>query len=93
MAEELSSGQDTSRGELFVTPVPVSARAGLGFALGAPIWSTSKGRRPPLDPSGTGDTTTLPMPSPIGIAVPRKSGGFAPPSRRLHAIDTVAERS
>jgi len=60
----------------------VDARARLGEG---PVWDARSGRLIWVDIEGaalhsthpeTGKTTTLPMPSPIGIAVPRQSGGF-----------------
>ena len=60
----------------------VDARARLGEG---PVWDARSGRLIWVDIEGaalhsthpeTGETTTLPMPSPIGIAVPRQSGGF-----------------
>jgi sugar lactone lactonase YvrE len=60
----------------------VDARARLGEG---PVWDARTGRLIWVDIEGaalhsthpeTGETTTLPMPMPIGIAVPRQSGGF-----------------
>lgn len=60
----------------------VDARAQLGEG---PVWDVRSGRLIWVDIEGaalhsthpeTGETTTLPMPMPIGIAVPRQSGGF-----------------
>jgi sugar lactone lactonase YvrE len=60
----------------------VDARARLGEG---PVWDARSGRLIWVDIEGaalhsthpeTGETTTLPMPMPIGIAVPRQSGGF-----------------
>jgi sugar lactone lactonase YvrE len=60
----------------------VDARARLGEG---PVWDARSGRLIWVDIEGaalhsthpeTGETTTMPMPSPIGIAVPRQSGGF-----------------
>ena len=73
----------------------VDARARLGEG---PVWDARSGRLIWVDIEGaalhsthpeTGETTTLPMPSPIGIAVPRQSGGFvAALEDGFHAIDT-----
>jgi sugar lactone lactonase YvrE len=72
----------------------VDARARLGEG---PVWDARSGRLIWVDIEGaalhsthpeTGDTTTQPMPSPIGIAVPRQSGGFvAALEDGFHAID------
>lgn len=73
----------------------VDARARLGEG---PVWDARTGRLIWVDIEGaalhsthpaTGETTTLPMPMPIGIAVPRQSGGFvAALEDGFYAIDT-----
>ncbi|HEX5823530.1 MAG TPA: SMP-30/gluconolactonase/LRE family protein [Candidatus Limnocylindrales bacterium] len=72
----------------------VDARARLGEG---PVWDARTGRLVWVDIEGrallstdpaSGATTTLPMPLPIGIAVPRRSGGFvAALEDGFHAID------
>jgi sugar lactone lactonase YvrE len=73
----------------------VDARAQLGEG---PVWDARSGRLIWVDIEGealhsthpeSGETTTLPMPMPIGIAVPRQSGGFvAALEDGFYAIDT-----
>jgi sugar lactone lactonase YvrE len=73
----------------------VDAQARLGEG---PVWDERSGRLMWVDIEGpalhftdpaTGTTTTQPMPMPIGIAVPRRSGGFmAALEDGFHAIDT-----
>jgi sugar lactone lactonase YvrE len=73
----------------------VDAQARLGEG---PVWDERSGRLVWVDIEGpalhftdpaTGATTTQPMPMPIGIAVPRRSGGFmAALEDGFHAIDT-----
>jgi len=73
----------------------VDARARLGEG---PVWDARSGRLIWVDIEGaalhsthpkTGETTTQPMPSPIGIAVPRQSGGFvAALEDGFHAIES-----
>jgi sugar lactone lactonase YvrE len=73
----------------------VDARARLGEG---PVWDERSGRLVWVDIEGqalhstdpvTGATTSMPMPLPIGIAVPRRSGGFmAALEDGFHAIDT-----
>lgn len=72
----------------------VDARARLGEG---PVWDARSGRLVWVDIEGralhstdpsTGATTSLPMPLPIGVAVPRRSGGFvAALEDGFHAID------
>jgi sugar lactone lactonase YvrE len=72
----------------------VDARARLGEG---PVWEARSGRLAWVDiegrelhstDPGTGATTTQPMPLPIGIAVPRESGGYiAALEDGFHAID------
>jgi sugar lactone lactonase YvrE len=73
----------------------VDAQARLGEG---PVWDERSGRLMWVDIEGPalhftdpaiGTTTTQPMPMPIGIAVPRRSGGFmAALEDGFHAIDT-----
>ena len=73
----------------------VDARARLGEG---PVWDARSGRLIWVDIEGaafhsthpeTGETTTLPMPMHIGIAVPRQSGGYvAALEDGFYAIDT-----
>ena len=72
----------------------VDARARLGEG---PVWDARSARLVWVDIEGralhstdraTGATTSLPMPLPIGVAVPRRSGGFvAALEDGFHAID------
>ena len=74
----------------------VDARARLGEG---PVWDARTDRLIWVDIEGAalhsthpenGETTTLPMPMPIGIAVPRQSGGFvAALEDGFYAIDTA----
>lgn len=72
----------------------VDARARLGEGpvwdegAGRLIWVDIEGRALHSTDIGTGATTTMAMPMPIGIAVPRRSGGFvAALEDGFHAID------
>jgi sugar lactone lactonase YvrE len=72
----------------------VDARARLGEG---PVWDDRSGRLVWVDIEGraihstdiaSGSTTSLPMPLPVGIAVPRRSGGFvAALEDGFHAVD------
>src|SRR6185295_17310433 len=72
----------------------VDARARLGEG---PVWDDRSGRLVWVDIEGraihstdiaSGSTTSLPMPLPVGIAVPRRSGGYvAALEDGFHAVD------